>query len=134
MLGVKKSTTNDFIYGELGRMPLRQRRLICIIKYWLKIVHGQKPLYVSTCYQLSLQDIDRQRGECWARSVKQTLELNGSGDVWLQQGVGDIDNFIKTFKCRVRDSWDQEWNSRVEDSSVAIFFKAIKENHHTANT
>ena len=55
MLQVKTTTQNDFIYGELGRIPLSKLRLISIIKYWLKIVHGKKSLYVNVCYQLGLK-------------------------------------------------------------------------------
>ena len=38
ILGVKTSTPNCFIYGELGAYPLILERKIRVIKYWLKIV------------------------------------------------------------------------------------------------
>ena len=37
VLGVKKSTQNDFIYGLLGRMPMYLSRQLRIVKYWLKL-------------------------------------------------------------------------------------------------
>ena len=37
ILGVKTSTQNDFVYGELGRTQLRTQRLFNIIKYWFKV-------------------------------------------------------------------------------------------------
>ena len=33
ILGVKRSTQNDFVYGELGRVPMQIIRYILIIKY-----------------------------------------------------------------------------------------------------
>ena len=36
ILGVKQSTQNDFVYGELGRIDFQARRYITIIKYWFK--------------------------------------------------------------------------------------------------
>ncbi len=36
ILGVKKSTQNDFVYGELGRTPLLVVRYMIIIKYWIQ--------------------------------------------------------------------------------------------------
>ena len=42
LLRVKKTTQNDFVYGELGRYPMYIFRYIRIIKYWLKIVTGKK--------------------------------------------------------------------------------------------
>ena len=42
ILGVKKSTQNDFVYGELARYPLQILRFCRIVKYWLLIVNGKK--------------------------------------------------------------------------------------------
>ena len=38
LLGVKKTTQNDFVYGELGRTNYSTKRYLNIIKYWLKIL------------------------------------------------------------------------------------------------
>ena len=40
LLGVKKCTQNDFVYGELGRLNFQYVRYFIIIKYWVKIVHA----------------------------------------------------------------------------------------------
>jgi len=40
LLGVEKSTKNDFIYGEMGRLSHKASRYYDIIKYWLKCVHS----------------------------------------------------------------------------------------------
>ena len=36
LLHIKQSTQNDFVYGELGRVPLSVKRQFRIVKYWLK--------------------------------------------------------------------------------------------------
>ena len=41
VLGVKKSSQNYFIYGLLGRYPMRIIRQCKILLYWLKIVSGK---------------------------------------------------------------------------------------------
>ena len=38
LLGVKKTTQNDFIYGELGRENYATKRSFAIIKYWFRIL------------------------------------------------------------------------------------------------
>ena len=60
LLGVKKNTHNDFIYGELGRTNFLTRRYLLIIKYWFKIlVTGEsKYLKLIHVYRLMLNDID----------------------------------------------------------------------------
>ena len=40
LLGVKKCTQNDFVYGELGRLNCQYVRYFIIIKYWVKILHA----------------------------------------------------------------------------------------------
>ena len=126
MLGVKISTQNDFIYGELGRMPMYKLRLLNIIKYWLKIVHGTKCQYVNVCYQLGLKNLNERNTSGWTRSVKDLLLSYGFGDVWYNQGVGDITHFIKAFKSRIKDINIQEWRTRLENSSRASFYRNYK--------
>jgi len=49
VLGVKKCTQNDFVYGELGRMNWQYVRYLIIIKYWVKILHANDNKYVKKC-------------------------------------------------------------------------------------
>ena len=126
ILGVRIFTQNDFIYGELGRMPLYKVRLINIVKYWLKIVHGMKCQYVSVCYQLGLQNVNERNSKGWTKSVRDLLLYYGLGDVWYNQGVGDINTFIKIFKMRLKDIDMQEWRLRLENSTRASFYQVYK--------
>ena len=77
ILGLKPSVQNDFVYGELHRLPMKYARTINILKYWLKIVHGDKSVYLNTCYLSSLKMLEASDADCWARSVKCMLENNG---------------------------------------------------------
>jgi len=38
ILGVKRCTQNDFVYGELGRRNCQSARYVNIIKYWIKLI------------------------------------------------------------------------------------------------
>ena len=40
LLGVKKCTQNNFVYGELRRISYQRQRYFIIVKYWLKIVNS----------------------------------------------------------------------------------------------
>ena len=37
LLGVKKKTQNNYVYGELGGINFQTRRFFIILKYWLKL-------------------------------------------------------------------------------------------------
>jgi hypothetical protein len=48
LLGVKQTTQNNFVYGELGRTPLVLIRHASIVKYWLHIVQETCGIDLST--------------------------------------------------------------------------------------
>ena len=121
VLGVKKSTQNDFIYGLLGRMPMYLSRQLRIVKYWLKIVSGQKSMYVNVVYNSCLERIDKNSTSNWAYNVKQLLFRYGFGNVWGSQGVDDPDVFYNEFRTRLMHIFAQEWKSRLADSTRAVF-------------
>ena len=133
VLGVKLNTQNDFIYGELGRFPMKIIRIYNMVKYWLNIVHGKKSQYVTLCYQNSLNTLLERNTKGWTHSIRHVLQNNGFGDVWENQGVGDIQRFLSIFKCRLRDIWNQEWTDRLQNSSRASFYRIYKSNPEFSN-
>ena len=73
ILGVKQTTQNDFIYGELGRIDFQSQRYINIIKYWLKVVQSDNGKYVKLIYDMMLNELKiRVQKQNWALSVKKT--------------------------------------------------------------
>ena len=98
LLGVKQSTQNDFIYGELGRLPYQNRRYFSIIKYWLKVINKNENKYVNTIYKMMLSDIEiNARNINWASLVKNLLSRLGFFEVWLNQGVGNVNQFFQFY-------------------------------------
>ena len=47
-------------------------------------------------------------------------------NVWLNQGVGDLNTFLCCFKTRINDNCSQNWHCRLEESSRAVFYRAVK--------
>ena len=47
LLGVKQSTQNNFIYGELGRVSFEVKRHYNIIRYWLKVIKSSDIKYIK---------------------------------------------------------------------------------------
>ena len=71
LLGVKQSTQNTFIYGELGRMPYQMLCYFHIIKYCLKVINKSENKYVSIIYIMILRDIEiNDRKTNWESLVK----------------------------------------------------------------
>lgn len=126
LLGVKKSTQNDFIYGEFGRTTLIIRRYYIIIKYWFKILTSEEGKYIKYIYKMMLLDLDERPNKTnWAYLVKDLLSRLGFYEVWLNQGVGNIEIFLSLFKQRLTDNFVQNWLERLNNSSRASFYVNI---------
>ena len=126
LLGVKKNTQNDFIYGELGRTSCQIKRFVRIINYWFKLLDSHETKYVKIVYNLMLQDLERFPNKVnWASLLCDLLRSLGFYEVWLHQGVGNQSAFVSLFKQRVTDNFIQNWHSRLENSSRANFYKNI---------
>ena len=123
LLGVKRSTQNDCVYGLLGRLPLCIIRHLRILKYWLKIVHGLKSLYVCAIYKSQLQNIDLR--DSWSLRVKTMLCSSGLGEAWYNQGVGSIDQFLIIAKTRFLDIAKQDWHERLSQSPGSRFYRSV---------
>jgi len=91
VLGVRLQTQNNFVYGELGRVPLINKRIICVLKYWFKILQSDDVKYIKIVYDMLLHDHDiYPEKKYWVKSLKDVLDSLGFSDVWFFQGVGDI--------------------------------------------
>lgn len=126
LLGVKKTTQNDFVYGELGRTNCLTKRYLLIIKYWFKILVSANHKYIRIIYKQMLQDIESVPNVVnWASLVRHLLLTLGFNEVWMQQGVGNYVKFISEFKLRLTDTFIQNWRARLENSSRACFYKTF---------
>ena len=73
-----------------------------------------------------LRDIERlPRKVNRASLVRHLLMTLGYYDVWLGQGVGSYDGFMSILKQRLTDNFVQNWHSRLEESSRAVFYRSI---------
>ena len=79
VLGVKRTTQNDFVYGILGRVPMNIIRHIRIVKYWLSIVSGKKSQIVGIVYNGTLSSLYNGNVVNWASNVRDLLCTIGTG-------------------------------------------------------
>ena len=54
----------------------------------------------------------------------------GFNEVWINQGVGNRNAFLQIFKQRLSDSFLQDWNSRLIESSRANFYSLFSSFEH----
>ena len=124
LLSVKQCTQNDFVYGELGRCSFLSKRCFSIIKYWLKIIHCQNTKYVKIVYDMLVSDfISFPNKISWVKLLYDLLGELGFMEAWIQQNVGNEHAFLSLVKQRLKDTFVQNWNSRLNDSSRARFYR-----------
>ena len=91
MLGIKQSTQNDFVHGELGRVDYQSLRYINIVKFWLKIVHADQRKYIKCIYNMMLIDIElRPNKQNWTSMIKHLLSRLWFLEVWNAQWIGTL--------------------------------------------
>ena len=62
--GVKNSTKNDFVYGELGRTNYLNNLFIISIKHWFEILQASGNKYIKLVNNLMLQDLELLHNKC----------------------------------------------------------------------
>ena len=116
LLGVGSKTNNSAVLGECGRKPLYFYSCNKCIKYWCKLLHMDVSRLPKSVY-LMLKNLDSSGYITWVTYVKEILYKYGFGIVYVQQDIGDIDNFMNLFKQRLSDCCTQEWHADVTLSS-----------------
>ena len=74
----------------------------------------------------SLMLLSEQGSTNWVSGIKNLLETNGFGIVWLFKGVGSELLFIKAFKQRLIDCYKQSWHDKLNSSEHFKTFFSFK--------
>ena len=94
-------TTNEMVYGELGRFPMLINWKIRILKYWVNIVNGKACPLVKLMYNVLYNaTLSVNRVINWASLVKSLINSLGFGLVWTEQFVANELYFITSCKQR----------------------------------
>jgi hypothetical protein len=125
ILGVPSHTPNIAVLGETGRLPMYVLYFKKCVKFWLKILSMPSYRYPRASYGmlLSLDNLGRQT---WATSVKNLLYKYGFQHVWDQQGVGNEAVFLREFVNRVSQSYMEEWEFDMSQSSKLSLLRSLK--------
>jgi len=126
VLGIHKTAPHPAIRGELGRNKLRVHRLIKCIKYWLYMLSLESSRYLRQCYDFQFKKAENGK-ECWALDIKNILYSYGFGEVWIAQGVENINYFVDIFSQRCKDIDFQNWHNEINTYTSLAFYSQIKQ-------
>ena len=127
LLGVSAKTPKTLIYGELNRYPLNIDGKLRTIKYWFKLNEMQDSRIPKQAYFRQERELNTENS--WAKGVKDLLESNGYGYVWLNQGVYQKRSFLKSLRQRLIDQYWQQWHEKVEGKDRFKKYRQFKGAH-----
>ena len=125
VLNLPVQAPNCFVRCELGRHSLEPYKYIRAITYWLRILNLPNDRLPKVCYRLQKSWTETDT-DCWATQIRNLLFRMGFGDVWLNQGVGQVPQFIKVFKTRVLDIDIQTQISDIQDMDKLRTYRLLK--------
>ena len=64
--------------------------------------------------------------DCWLFHISNLLFSSGFGEVWLNQGVGHINSFLRVFKQRLIDMDIQTLNMDIREMDRLRTYKILK--------
>ena len=77
------------------------------------------------CYKMQRRWVANDT-ECWLFHIRNLLFSSGFGEVWLNQGVGNKQAFLKFFKQRLKDMDMQSLNMDIQDMDRLRTYKILK--------
>ena len=128
LLGLKSSTPNCMVYGELGSYPVSLTIKIRLIGFWLKLISSPDYRISKQMYNLIYRmHQNNTHQSAWLNCIRQILEQNGFGYVWLDQGLNMDHMYVKErlYSC-LQDQFVQEWTGIVDAGRKCTLYKHIK--------
>ena len=134
ILKVKMSTNNYALYKELGRYPLSIVRQVRIVKYWFKLISDSNSnCILKSVYQCMVSQTENNNNQLlWSTKVKQLLQRNGFGEVWLFPDSVNVRVFLNILKTRLIDNYLIELREGLRASSSLTVFKELNETFELA--
>ena len=126
ILGVRSSTPNFMVYGELGRFPIEISIKIRMICFWNKMLMNENKLS-SKIYRLLFNlHVNGNRDFKWINYVKSIFDETGFSHLWNDQ-IPLNTQFLKlSVKQRLQDHFIQKWFSDMINSSRGEFYSKFK--------
>ena len=124
ILGVKRSTSNDLVYCETGRIPLSVNRQFIMLKYWLKLLQTDNCILKNLYHNMYHANVTNNV-QNWLFEIRKILISLGMNDVWQNQFVENEKLFLSVAKQRLIDLAYQKIDSFVDNSNKCFIYRHI---------
>ncbi len=117
--GLRQSTPNFMVYGELGRFPLAIAITKRLIHFWLKLETPCSKVKLSTCiYNFCKFDYNTNpKSNTWLKFVRSTLDNCGLSYVYNDPRAYNIHWVVHTVERTLKDQFLQNWQSNIKKTA-----------------
>ena len=131
ILGLKKSTPNCILYGELGRFPIDIVIKSRMIAFWKRIICNKQDKICAILYKLLYNmHMEHFFHSKWLTCIENTLNSCGLSEFWLSQNVPHNLALSHMVKQRLCDQFKQSWCEKVFDSAKCLNYRIFKCSHN----
>ena len=126
--GLKKSTPNVMVYGELGRFPLCIYLKLKALSFWFKLVGSKATKLNHRVYEclIHLHNAGIYSSK-WLLYIEHILNLCGLSYIWLLQGEDISLEWLKhVVKNILEAQFVSQWHSIMDDSSKCDYYRNFK--------
>ena len=121
-----KSNFNNGI--SAGRTPLHLQAKVSSIRFWLRLMRMEAGRLPRKAYNM-LANVHNNGRQCWVSAVHRNLMMYGFGYVWANQGVQNVNWFLRVFRERITDCWRQRWDDRIHERDRYSVYRIFKLEH-----
>ena len=123
ILGLKESTNNEIVLGELGWWKMKTRRDMIRLRYWRKLINMGKERLPRVAYEEEL----RKGGKNWARHIEELLRELKLEEHWEKQEVKESEReWNVILETKVHEREEREWRKKVETMDKLRTYRTIK--------
>ena len=117
LLGLKSSTPNCMVYGEVGCYPISVHIKVRMIVYWFKLCSSDEQKICKKLYNVLLHmHADDTYNSEWLNSIINILQQNGLGFIWQSQGANISLHTVKLdLQHRLQCQFVQNWHAMMEE-------------------
>lgn len=126
ILGVRSSTPNIMIYGELGRYPLETNIKVRMVCFWYKLMINKNKLSGKLCDLLYSLYANGNRSLKWISFVKSIFDNIGMSEIWDNVNFYTLNALKDIVKQRLQDQFIQKWFSDTDNSSRGKYYSNFK--------
>ena len=127
ILGLKQTTPNCIVYGELGRFPISVFVKLRMVKFWCRLINGDESKISSILYKLLFINFNNYGLESrWLTFIKNIFDNCGLTNVWSSQNYFSSEWIEKCVKLRLLDQFKQEWASEIFNSPKTLCYRIFK--------